>query len=180
MKRLFFLLVLGLSLALPQHLMAQTGNAFFDRYSGQDGFTAINITPKMFELIAAMSIDAEDPEAQAILEMIESIEGLNVLIYEGGGNASPRSLFQEARKSVPSGNFEELMTVQGDEEQVHILVEDGKPGYIKQLVLMVDDQDEFVFLTLRGNIELAQIAKLAKMADGMGLDALENLEGVGQ
>lgn len=180
MKRLLILLVLGLSLVLPQNLMAQTGNAFFDRYSGNDGFTAINITPKMFELFAALSLDAEDPETQAVFDMIKSIEGLNVLIYEGGGNASPRSLFQEARKSVPKGSFEELMTVQGDSEQVHILVEEGKPGFIKQLVLMVDDADEFVFLTLRGNIELAQIAKLAQMADGMGLDALENLEGVGQ
>lgn len=176
MKR-FFPLVLALAGSLS--LAAQsTGNAFFDRYNGQDGFTSINITPKMFELIAAMSLESSDPEAKAVLDMIQTIEGLNVLVYEGEGQMDTRKLFSEATGAVPKGRFEELMTVSSGEEQVRMLVEEGKPGFVKELLMIVDDQSEFVYLSLRGNIELAQVAKLAKMADGMGLDALEKLEGI--
>ena len=172
MKRLFLIL----ALSMPFMLAAQsTGNSFFDRYSGQEGFTSITITPKMFELLAAMSLETGDPETQAIMDMVQQVEGLTILVYEGEGEAKPGGLFKEANASIKSGLFEELMTVNGEDEKIRFMVQDGKPGYVKELLMIVDDGNEFVFLSLKGNIELAQVAKLAKMADGMGLDGLEKL-----
>lgn len=177
MKKLIILAFVAL---LPFMGMAQSAQiqSFIDKYAGKDGFTTINITPKMFELIASMGLDLEDDEAQQVLDMVSKLEGLKVLIYEGDGSGTSAStLWSEAKKSIPQNGFEELMTVNSEEESVRIVVKEKRKGVLDELLLTVSDNSEFVMVSLTGEIELAKIAALANTLD---IDALEHLEDIGK
>jgi hypothetical protein len=169
--------LIGAVALLPLISLAQPASvtAFFDKYSGQEGFTTVNITPKMFELIAAMSLDMDDPEAQAVIEMIENIEGMNILVYEGDESRS-KSYFTEVSGGIPGNYYEELMSVSGAEENVKILIKESKKGYIDELLLTVSTDDQFVFLSLVGSIELAKIAEMASTFNMEGMEHLEHLK----
>jgi hypothetical protein len=175
-----FLMVFALTAMTPQVAQAQMNEkvtSFIDKYSGNEGFTTVRISPQLFQMFAAMSIEADDPDAQEIIAMVELIEGLEILIYEGEGNASAPALYKEANNLIPgNGYFTELMTVQSDNENVRFLVKEKKTGIIQELLMVVTDSEEFVFLSLRGEIDLAKVAKLAQSMDIDGFEHLQDLK----
>ena len=152
----------------------QVTDNFFKKYSGKEGFTTVNISDKLFELLAV----AEDEKSDQYDEMLTKIKGLNILVYE---NTNKQNLsakyFNEIHSSLQSGYYSELMTIKDGQDDVRLLVKEGdKKGVITQLLLIVNSAEEFVFINLEGEIDLNEIKKISKSINADGIEHLEKIE----
>ncbi len=171
MKNLWLLITLFFTL----NMTAQSdvsGNPLMSKYGGSDDFTTINISPKMFQLIAKSGIADEDPE---VGEVINNISSLSILVYDNEDKAPrSRALYDEAFSSLVNNSFEELMTVKDGSDNVRFMIRENG-NLIEQLLLLVGSEDEFVMIDISGNIDLEQISKLSKSMDVDGFEHLEKL-----
>ena len=83
MRKLMLSLVLFASLSYAGTLQAQSPiDKVFDKYSGQDGFTTVNISKEMFQMLMKMTDgDSKEKNNEDIKKMMEQLNGLKVLTY---------------------------------------------------------------------------------------------------
>jgi hypothetical protein len=142
----------------------------FSDYETNESFTRVSISKKMFEIIA--NLDPDDAEEKDLIESISQLDGLKIIIADSSEN--PKALFDETMKRIPS-RFEELMTVNDEDEHIVFLI-DEKEGRVKELIMVMKGDDEFVLLDLFGNIDLKEISKISRQMNIDHMDKLENLE----
>jgi hypothetical protein len=155
---------------LPMLLNAQNGiQKFFEDYTGDEKFTEVIITPKMFQMIAR--VDLKDPDAQEIKNILADLKSLHILTT--ATNAS--FYYKEALTRFKSTDYEVLMTVRDKDENVRFLTKEDGNGVIKELLLLEVGKKEFVLISFVGNIDLAKISRLANKLDVKGLEHLKDL-----
>ena len=138
---------------------------FCDRYGNDGKFTVVNVSSKMFSLIADMS----DPETETI---IKDLTGFKLLKTQ---HDIPRyyrevlAVINDSRKG-----YEELMRVQEQREDVRIYVREVK-GVITELIVLVNNSREFVLMGFTGKIDLKKISRLSKSVNVSGMEYLNNV-----
>jgi hypothetical protein len=175
---------LAVVLLLPLSSFAQD---VFEKYSDNPNVTYVNIKPKMFQMLARMDIDTDDPETQAYMDMVNSITSFRTIITDSKDIATDISGWVKKRSS----SLEELMEVKDDGVVVKFYVKEGKDSdHVKELLMFVDGLSavtknadvningkqrnfESVIVALTGDIDLNQISKLTKK---MNIPAGEHLE----
>lgn len=175
---------LAVVLLLPLSSFAQD---VFEKYSDNPNVTYVNIKPKMFQMLAKMDIDTDDPETQAYMDMVNSITSFRTIITDSKDIATDISGWVKKRSS----SLEELMEVKDDGVVVKFYVKEGKDSdHVKELLMFVDGLSavtknadvningkqrnfESVIVALTGDIDLNQISKLTKK---MNIPAGEHLE----
>lgn len=171
MKKVFFLLPLFLLAAISTQAQNDAITRFFDKYVNDEKFTVVYISPKMFQM--ASKIEADDPEWNKVREVVKDLGGLRVLVGDSIGNGV--ALYKEALGKVPTNEYSELLTVRDKDENVRIWTKDSG-NIISELLLLVGSPDEFVLLSLTGNIDLDKISRLAKTMDVDGIEHLEKVK----
>ncbi|WJJ97916.1 DUF4252 domain-containing protein [Algibacter luteus] len=170
MKNKLIVLIMAIML-LPLTGMAQSN--IFDKYSDNSDVTYVSIKPKMFQMIAKMGINVEDPEAKAYMDMVSSITSFKTIVTDN------KTISADIHKWVKSrsGGLEELMEVKDDGTEVKFYVKEGKDAdHVKELLIfvngidkMMDDKIEIngkerkietVVVSMTGDIDLNQISKL--------------------
>ena len=139
---------------------------YFKQYKDDERFTMVYISPKMFEMAVKV---AEENVEEDVVDMLREIEGLKILTTD----ENPNSFYKEALKKINTKEYEELMTVRDDGQNVQFLVKDQQNGdIVKELLLLVGGEDEFVLMSFVGKIDLKKIGKLAK---NMSINGTEHL-----
>lgn len=142
----------------------------FSDYETNENFTRVSISKKMFEIIA--NLDPDDAEEKDLIDSVSKLDGLKIIVADSSEN--PKALFDQTMKRLPS-RFEELMTVNDEAEHIVFMI-DEKDGRVKELIMVMKGDDEFVMLSLFGDIDLKEIAKISRQMNIDHLDKLENLE----
>jgi Domain of unknown function (DUF4252) len=145
---------------------------FFSKYQNDESFTQVTISSKMFSLFTNMEV--EKPEDQEVLNAISKLKGLRVLAKEDARNA--RELYKEALALVPVKEFEELMSVRDKDKDMKFYIKETSPGKISELVMIAGGIDDFMVLSLFGEIDLKQVSKIGSKMDIDGLDQLKNMD----
>jgi hypothetical protein len=145
---------------------------FFSKYQNDETFTYANISSKMFSLFTNMEV--ENKEDQEVLNAISKLKGLRVLQKEDARNA--RELYKEALGLIPVKDYEELMSVRDEDKDMKFFVKELSPGKIGELLMVMGGNDEFLVLTLFGEIDLKQVGRMGKKMDIDGLKKLEKLD----
>ncbi|HPF95830.1 MAG: DUF4252 domain-containing protein [Flavobacteriaceae bacterium] len=160
-------------LLLPLSSFAQD---IFEKYSDNPSVTYVNIKPKMFQMLAKMDVSTDDPEAQAYMEMVNSITSFKTIVTDD------KSISADVVGWVTkkSSGLEELMVVKDNGMEVKFFVKEGKDAdHVKELLVFVNglsavtkDADvningkkrefETVVVSLTGDIDLNQISKLTE------------------
>lgn len=168
MKKIIAMLVLMVTLtaANGQDVISK----FFNKYQEDETFTNVNISSKMFGLFTQM--DTENPEDKEILEAISKLKGLKILAKENARNS--RELYKEALGLIPK-NFEELMSVRDKDKDMKFMI-DEKGGKISEMVMVVGGNEEFMVLSIFGEIDLKQISRIGSKMNIKGLENLQNME----
>ncbi|MGB0425021.1 MAG: DUF4252 domain-containing protein, partial [Flavobacteriales bacterium] len=82
--------------------------------------------------------------------------------------------YKSAIKKI-KGSYEVLMTVDDNDEDMTFFIKENN-GIITELLMIVGGNDNFMIMSIVGDIDLNQIAKLSRTLDIEGMENLENLE----
>ncbi len=147
-------LILLLLLAAPLALFAQNKNieSFYNKYMNQQNVTNINMEGWVLNL-ASEYIDEDSGEA-----FLKDVSKLRIMVMEEGNLVQPEE-YNGLISSLRSDNFEELMTVRDGETKVNLYAQQ-KDGIISNAVMMVNEPDEFVLLSLEGAIKLEDLQNI--------------------
>ena len=145
----------------------------FDKYSEQDGITTVYISSKMFSLFA--EIDPDDKELQDMMNGLKSIRILAVDDESEIGNTI--NFYKEVMKDLPVDKYEELMVVKDSGQDLKFLIRE-EDGRVVELLLVGGGASagDNVLISIRGLIDMKNIAKIGKALDVEGLENLEKIE----
>lgn len=143
---------------------------FFNKYADDEGFTQVNVSSKMFGLFTNLEVDS--PEDQEVLDAISKLKGLRILAKDE--TSKGKSLYKEAFSLVPKKEYEELMSVRDDDTDMNFLIKESG-GKITELLMIMGGDDEFMIMSLFGEIDLKQISRIGKKMNVSGLEKLQNI-----
>ena len=164
------MLLLSSSWALAQN---DAISKFFDKYAEDESFTQVTVTAKMFSLFA--DLDLENEQDKELADAVSRVKGLRVLSKDNINQEEARALYKEALSKVPVKEYEELMSVRDNETNMKFLIKE-KDGIINELFMVMHGNNEFVLLSLVGEIDLKQISRLSKTIQVHGFEHLEKVE----
>jgi TusA-related sulfurtransferase len=172
MKNKLLVIVMAIML-MPAISSAQD---VFEKYNDNADVTYVFIKPKMFQMIAKMGINVDDPEAKAFMDMVNSITSFKTLVTDNKAISADITKWVKSRSS----SLEELMEVKDDGSEVKFYVKEGKDAdHVKELLIFVNGIDkamkgqgveingenrkiETVVMSLTGDINLNEISKLTE------------------
>tara|TARA_R110000868_G_scaffold89459_2_gene248991 strand:- start:2174 stop:2761 length:588 start_codon:yes stop_codon:yes gene_type:complete len=183
MKNKVIVFVMAIML-LPLTGMAQKD--IFEKYSDDSNVTYVSIKPKMFQMIAKMGINIDDPEAKAFMDMVNSITSFKTIVTDKSEISADISKWVKSRSS----SLEELMEVRDDGTNVNFYVKEGKDSdHVKELLIFVNGIDkkmdekieingkerkiETVVVSMTGDIDLNEISKLTSKMNIPGGEHLD-------
>lgn len=144
----------------------------FDKFEDIDGVTSVVVTQKAFSLMSKIGSESDDE----YMSLIKNIQSLKVFATESVEVA--KQMEAAAKSYLKTANLEELMRVRDGGSNVTIYVKEGKSeDFVKELFMFVKDGEnsskESVIISLTGDIDLNQIAKLTEKMDLPGGEHLE-------
>lgn len=148
---------------------------FFSKYQNDETFTQVTISSKMFGLLTNMEVDKK--EDQEVINAISKLKGLRVLAKDETRDG--RLLYKEALGLMPK-DYEELMSVRDGDKDMKFFIKEIGAGKIGELVMVVGGNDDFMVLSLFGEIDLKQIGKIGSKMDIDGLQNLHKLDDKGK
>ena len=156
-----FLFSLLLFCAALTSSMAQTGSldAYFDKYQEDESFTVVHISAKMFAAISGVEMEGLDPEIKAILD---NITGMKILTKQSDGSA----YYDEAVDLIHSNGLNELMTIKEKGENVRIYGKSDGGEFLKEVVMLRGDKQNFILMQVQGKLSIEQLSKLSKTLGG--------------
>ena len=168
LKFLFIALLLGVvSSAYAQSTNVSAIDKYFQQYVEDDRFTVVYISSKLLNMFGKLDIknmEMDDAQTKAIIELASDLEGIRILVAEE--NAA--GFYKEAKTKINTKEYEVLMTVRSEGDNVEFLIKDDGNKTIHELLLLVGGEDEFVLMSFVGKIDLDKVSKLINEFDDEG------------
>jgi hypothetical protein len=169
MKKIVAIVVL--TIAVSSAYAQDAISKLFSKYQDDQSFMQVNVSGKMFSLFTNM--EADSPEDKEVLNAISKLKGLRILRKENTSDA--RALYKEAYALIPTKEFEELMSVRDKDADMKFYIKETA-GKISELVMIMGGTDDFMVMSLFGEIDLKQVSRIGRKMDVKGLENLEKME----
>ena len=181
MKKTIISIATILLLIVASNVNAQSSiDKIYEKYSGQDGFTAVNLNKEMFQMFSQMSIGdtAHQQDVKNMKQMVDQLNGIKVLMYKFDSAQVMKavSYYNEFAGAFPAKDYKELMSIQEGRENVRFLTKSTVAGKVSEFVMLMKDKDEVGVITLTGNIDLASISKMSKFMNIKGMENLKKMK----
>jgi hypothetical protein len=96
----------------------------FEKYEYDDSVSYFSISPKMFQMLAKLSIETNDPEADNFIRLVEEIKSFKVITTESKDISNDIQTWVD--QHIKSQNLEELMRVREKGAHVNFYVKSSK------------------------------------------------------
>lgn len=150
--------------------LAGFSQSVFDKFEDLDDVTTVIVNKSMFNLLAKMDIETNDPEAQEFISIVNSLKSLKVFTTEN------KKIGDDMKSSVDSylrsSKMEELMRIKDKDANVKFYIKEGRDAdHVSELLMFVTGMKnieangqkfETVVLSLTGDIDLNNISSLTK------------------
>jgi len=162
MKRSAFIF-LGLFL-ISFGLEAQTPgiNYFYHTYKRHEDARKFSIPGWVFRLgstIAQKHVDGEG-EKEAI-KMAKKIKKLRLLVMENTNSVSKDDVNRMLSRAKGKEGFEDLLMVSSEGTKINMLAR-SKGDMIKNLLILVSEEDQFVMVSLKSKLKISDLNKLLR------------------
>lgn len=165
-----FIAVVGLMIIAGSAFAQDAISKFFTKYQSDESFSQVTVSSKMFGLFTNM--EADTPEDKEVLDAISKLKGLRILAKEDARNA--RALYKEAFGLIPAKEYEELMSVRDKDKDMKFLIKESG-GKISELLMVMGGNEDFMVMSLFGEIDLKQISRIGKKMNVSGLEHLDKM-----
>ena len=167
MKKIIVIVVL---VAFPVILSAQDFvDNLIDKYQGKSGFTTVIIHSALFDIVAAID---DDEDLQKMKGMIDN---LRIIAMEDDFGSSDINFFDEMKSQVDTKSYVELLTVKEHDNDVVFYVKYADKD-IEELLLVAGGHDDNAVISIKGKINLKQLASLSNSVHISGFEYLDELE----
>ena len=127
-KKIILIALLTISLSWGQDV--------FEKYEYDDSVSYFSISPKMFQMLAKLSIETNDPEADQFIALVKEIESFKVITTESNEISSEMKHWVD--KHIKVSKMEELMRVRDEQAYVNFYVKSGRnEDLVKELLMFV-------------------------------------------
>lgn len=164
MKKYILILVVAV---LPFTGFSQS---LFDKYEELEEVTSVVVNQSMFNLLAKIDVEVDEPEAQDFVDIAKSLKSLKVFTTDN------KSIGDDMKASVDkylkSTALTELMRIKDKDANVKFYIKEGKDSdHVSELLMFVTGLKEVeadgrkfetVLLSLTGDIDLNKINSLTK------------------
>ena len=156
MKIKYLLIVICMLGSSITYAQSKTFSSLFDKYENEDDVTIVSISKAMFKMIPG-NISTGNVDIKDIIPKIESM-----LIITSDKKEMKEKMHSEFKSLVDKDkNFEELMRIKDGKSTV--IFNARKSGdIIRELVMLVNDDEDFVAIQILGNFTLDDIQKITK------------------
>ena len=158
------IIVIAVMLLSAIGAFAQDGKSIYQKYSDEDGVSAVYISPAMFRLIGKVpDLKVEDADVN-LGPIIKSLSGLYIINSENPNvNATLKG---EVDRLVKAGRYEMLMEAKDSGETVRMYTL-GTESIVNSFVMVSVDGEETSFICLDGKMNRDDLEKLLaeKMAE---------------
>jgi hypothetical protein len=180
MKKSVFILA-AMMLVFSSFLMkAQSPiDKIYEKYAGQEGFTVVNFTKEMFQMIQQMKMgDSANADVKNAKQIVDQLTGIKVLMYKFDSSQVSKavSYYNEFAGAYSSNAYKELMTVQEGRQYVRFMTKPASSGKVSEFVMLMKDKDEVGVISLTGNIDLASISNMSKFMNIKGMENLKKMK----
>ncbi len=148
-------------LLLAVGAFAQEGKKLYNKYSDQEGVSAVYISPAMFKLVGQLpdiNVDMANGEKMDVAPLVRSFSGFYMLSFEQKSAASAE-LYKEVTAMVNKGNFELLMEVKDSGSTIRMYTL-GDEKTVSSFVCIINEDDETMFFSLEGSMDRSNLEKL--------------------
>ena len=162
MKRNILILIMAV---MP---LASFSQSLFDRFEDLDEVTSVVVNKSMFNLLAKIDVEVDDPEAQDFMDIASSLKSLKVFTTDNKEIGD--DMKSSVQKYLKSSTMEELMRVKDKDANVKFYIKQGKDDdHVSELLMFVTGLKEIeadgrkfetVLLSLTGDIDLNKINSL--------------------
>ena len=173
MKKLAILIVMVL-FTVTTYAQKNAVSKHFSQYQRDTSFTKVSVTNKMFSLFT--EIETDDESEQEILAAMAKLKGVKALFTDDAKKANLLNRYYDAVETIENdGSFEELMTVEDRRENVSFLIREDGGGVIRELLMIIGGPDNFMVMSVFGEIDLASIGKISKALKIKGMEQFEKI-----
>jgi hypothetical protein len=167
MKKICLFLTISLLTATLVSAQNEPLNDFIEQYKNDKAFTFAYLSEDLFEVVTQAEIEKKD--WRKLQHVVKNIGSLCVLATKENPNG--QALYKEALAHIPTGELDQLIAVRDGQDNVRIWSKDDGDS-VTDLILLVGSEDEFVLACFTGNLELGNIAELARMFDSHEVEQL--------
>lgn len=167
----FLLLALGFCLGTTVHAQQHVINNFVDKYKDLDEVTHLNLSGNLLNLIS----EAKDEDGNR--RFISQLEAIRVISINNLDDVDSDDI-SALRQGIQANNYEELIRVRDGKELVHVYLQEDKDQVIQELIVLVQEPEEFTLVSLSGEMYYEDLKELD--LDGGAGKALENLPDRGE
>lgn len=135
---------------------AQNGKAIYQKYSDDEGVSAVYISPAMFRLIGKIpDLKVEDSEVN-LAPIIKSLSGMYIINSSDGriGDA----LKKDVNNFVSTGKYELIMETKDSGETMRMYTV-GTEDIVESLVMFSIEPDEATFICIDGKMKRDDLEK---------------------
>ena len=160
----------------------------FDKFEDNDEVTTVVLNQRMFKMLASFDIDLDDPEDQKTLDAIKKVKSIK--IFSTGNSQIASEMKTSVNKHIKSSKLDELMRIKDGDINVKFYVLEGKDEFhVKELLMYMTGLKEItkgeievngkkrdveaVIITLTGDIDLREVAKMTESIDMPGGEQLK-------
>lgn len=184
MKKIFLMCILAIGLMLNAYSQNVMEN-LFEKYNGKEGFTSVNISKEMFDMMGSIQIksDGDDKGTQKINDMkdfaskLSSLKVLTTNKKEGQDNSlKAEAFYKEVMNLMPKNIYKDLMEVNEEGQKVNFYVR-RTGAKVSELVVVVKEKAETSLISLTGDIDLNKVAEFSKDMNIKGMDKIGDKKG---
>ena len=155
------IITIAFMLLIAVGAFAQEGKKLYNKYSDQEGVSAVYISPAMFKLVGQLpdiNVDMANGEKMDVAPLVRSFSGFYMLSFEQKSAASAE-LYKEVTAMVKKGNFELLMEVKDSGSTIRMYTL-GDEKTVSSFVCIINEDDETMFFSLEGSMDRSDLEKL--------------------
>ncbi len=147
MRKIFTIAVLLITSVAS---FAQTGKDIYNKWSDNEGVSAVYISPAMFKMIGQLpdiQIEGADGNYMDITPLINSLKGFYILDAE---NSETPGLHEDVSQLIKKGRYELMMELKDGGETIRIYTKGDK--VIESLVFFCRSAEDSQFICIDGSI----------------------------
>ena len=159
----WFLVLFVLFLAFDGYTQSRSINKFYRQHRFEEGVRKVKLPGWLIRLgtrIGQGAVDSE--EDKELLKMArKKLRKMRMLIAEEGHSISKEKIDKLMKSVKKKDRFDQLIYVRDKETEVNMMVR-TKGDMIRNLLVLVNEEDEFIMVSLKTKLGIQDINKLLK------------------